>query len=52
MVGIRVGVIDDENLVAELKPQTEIYTERKPAWLGKIEGAEQRDANYQLVEEK
>ncbi|KAL2069212.1 hypothetical protein VTL71DRAFT_15550 [Oculimacula yallundae] len=38
---IRAGIFDDINFLNEMKPQLEIYTERRLEWLSPIEGVTQ-----------
>lgn len=50
MIGIRAGCIDDPKVADEMKPIMELYVERKPKWLSAVQGAEQRNWKYELIE--
>jgi hypothetical protein len=39
---VKIGVVDDPVLNV-CKPDTELFVRRRPAWLGKVSGAEQRE---------
>lgn len=49
MLGVRVGVLNDIDVVNDAMLQMELYVERRPGWLKAVEGAEQRDEKYELV---
>ena len=51
MVGIRAGVLDDQSTVDAEAPKMEVYVEKRPKWLRKIEGAMQLSGKYEIVEE-
>ena len=38
---VRVGVLDGEGVVEEMKPKAEVYTCERAGWTGKVQGAEQ-----------
>ncbi|KAK3704852.1 hypothetical protein LTR37_013543 [Vermiconidia calcicola] len=50
MIGIRAGVLDDQSILDE-SPKIEVFVERRPKWMGKIEGAVQLNAKYEIVDE-
>ena len=50
MVGIRAGVLDDQTILNEKPPQIEVYVERRPKWLGKVDGALQLNGKYEVLE--
>ena len=51
MVGIRAGVLDDQSILNEKPPQIEVYVEKRPKWMGKVEGAVQLNGKYEIVEQ-
>jgi hypothetical protein len=51
MVGIRAGILDDQNLLNEKPPQIEVYVEKRPKWMKKVEGAVQLDGKYEILEQ-
>lgn len=51
MVGIRAGVLDDQSILNEEAPKIEVYVERRPKWMKKIDGAFQLNGKYEIVEE-
>lgn len=50
MVGIRAGVLDDQTLLNENPPQIEVFVERRPKWIQKIEGAVQLKGQTEVVD--
>ena len=50
-VGIRAGVLDDPSIVEETSPRIEVFTERRPKWMKRVDGAMQLNSQYDLVEE-
>jgi len=50
MIGLRAGCVDDPRVADEMEPIMELYVERKPKWLAAIEGADQRNWKYELIE--
>lgn len=38
---VRAGIFDDIQMLNELKPEVELYTDRRVKWVTPIEGAEQ-----------
>lgn len=51
IVNVKAGIIDDVDWVEEHgQPEIEVYVERRPKWLGKVEGAVQLNAKYEVVE--
>lgn len=40
-VVLRAGILDDIEVVNQLKPQVEIYTDRRVRWVSSAEGADQ-----------
>ena len=45
-----MGLIDELEVVDGAKVQMELYVERRPKWVSKVEGAEQRNCRYELVD--
>ena len=50
MVGIRAGVLDDQSIINEKSPQIEVYVEKRPNWIQKVEGAVQLNGKYEVLE--
>jgi hypothetical protein len=50
MVGIKAAVLDDQTPLNEKPPQIEVYVERRPKWMMKLEGATQLNGKYEVVE--
>ena len=48
MVGIRAGVLDDQSILDE-PPMMEVYVERRPMWMKKIDGATQLSGTYEVL---
>ncbi|WPG98800.1 Hypothetical protein R9X50_00159600 [Acrodontium crateriforme] len=49
LVGLRAGVLDDQNTVNNSAPMMEVYVERRPKWRAEIEGAIQMNSNYEII---
>ncbi|KAF2718215.1 hypothetical protein K431DRAFT_333011 [Polychaeton citri CBS 116435] len=49
-IGLRAGVLDDQSLL-DTPPAIEVYVEKRPPWISKIESAVQLDGKYQAIEE-
>jgi hypothetical protein len=50
MVGIRAGVLDDQSVINDKSPQIEVYVEKRPTWVQKVEGAVQLNGKYEVLE--
>ncbi|KAF2105010.1 hypothetical protein NA57DRAFT_71205 [Rhizodiscina lignyota] len=54
MVGIRAVVLDDPDGTVisseEGRPMLEVYVERRPVWMPKVEGVAQLNSKYELIE--
>ena len=51
MVGIRAGVLDDQSILNEQPPKIEVYVERRPKWMQKVENAYQLSGKYEVLEQ-
>ncbi|KAI1317825.1 Mss4-like protein [Xylariaceae sp. FL0255] len=48
-IGLRAGVLDDQSLLHKA-PDIEVFAEKRPPWMAKIDGAVQLDANYEPIQ--
>lgn len=51
-IGLRAGVLDDQNIVNETVPKIEVFPERRPKWRTKIEGAIQLKGQVEILEDE
>lgn len=51
-IGLRAGVLDDQNIINETVPKIEVFPERRPKWRNKIEGAIQLKGQVEILEDK
>ena len=50
MVGLKAAVLDDQTPLNEKAPLMEVYVERRPMWMKRVEGAVQLSGKYEVVE--
>ena len=50
LIGLRVGVLDDQTVLNEQAPEVEVYVERRPTWISRISGATQLSSKYEILE--
>ncbi|OTA85285.1 hypothetical protein M434DRAFT_36167 [Hypoxylon sp. CO27-5] len=48
IIDVRAGVLDDQNILDD-PPAIEVYVERRPPWVKKVEGAIQLNGKYEVV---
>ncbi|GIZ43774.1 hypothetical protein CKM354_000698900 [Cercospora kikuchii] len=51
-IGLRAGVLDDQNIINETVPKIEVFPERRPKWRNKIEGAIQLKGQVEILEDE
>ena len=39
---VKAGIIEDADYLRDCKPQVELFCERRPEWVGEVEGAVQK----------
>ncbi|KAM3419834.1 hypothetical protein BST61_g3163 [Cercospora zeina] len=51
-VGLRAGVLGDQSIVNETVPRVEVFSEKRPKWRTKIEGAVQLKGQVEILEDE
>lgn len=49
LVGLKTAVLDDQTVLEETPPQMEVFVERRPKWVSRVEEAVQLNEKYEVV---